>query len=76
MIIEEINGCNEINSVVLNSLLFFFTKTFRTHQKAQKSPKNIKSIKKAQTRNQTKHKKANKRTKIKNALKKHLSGKK
>ena len=68
--IKKIHTCNKINfssnineviRAVLNSLIFFFTKKFRMYQKAQK----------AQKRNQV-----NKRTKIKNALKKHLSGKK
>ena len=44
----------------------FFTERFCTHQKHQK----------AQRRNQAKAKNANKRTKIKNALKKHQSEKK
>ena len=79
MIIEEINVCNEMNSVVLNSLLFFLQKDFarnKKRQKAQKAPKNIKRIKKHKNATKQKPKKANKRTKIKNALKKHLSGQK
>ena len=52
------------------------------HQKAPKAPKTPKSTKKpkkhqkAQKRNQAKVQNANKRTKIKNALEKHLRGKK
>ena len=65
------SNMNEVIRAVLTFLLFF-TKGFCTHHKApkinkkdQKSPKNTK-----------KYKNANKRAKIKNALKKHLSGKK
>ena len=46
------------------------------HQKAQKAPKNTKRTKKHQNATKQKHKNANKQTKIKNVLKKHLSGKK
>ena len=53
------------------NLLLFFTKRFYTHKKA---PKSTKKHKKAQKRNQAKAQNVNKRTKIKNALKKHLSG--
>ena len=56
------SNINEVIRAVLNSF-FFFSKKFRTPQKAQKH-------------NQEKVQNANKRTKIKNALKKHLSGKK
>ena len=70
---------NEVIRTVLNFLLIYFslkkdfvrTKSTKKYQKykkaqqAQKAPKNTE-----------KHKNANKRTKIKNALKKHLSGKK
>ena len=55
------SNINEVIRAVLNFLLLF-TKTFYTHQKAQK-------------RNQAKAQNANKQTKIKNALKKYLSGK-
>ena len=54
-------------------------KSFCTHKKAQKStkkhqkaPKSTKKHKKTQKRNQAKAQNANKQTKIKNALKKHL----
>ena len=50
------SNINEVIRAVLNSL-FFFTKRFRTHQKAQKVPKTPKSTekhKKAQKRNQAK----------------------
>ena len=69
---------NEVIREVLNFLfLFFFTKRFCTHQKSQKAQKTPKNTKKTQKRNQAKStKNANKRTKIKSALKKHLSGKK
>ena len=67
---------NEVIRAVLNSLLIFFLqKDFartKKHENAQKAQK----IQKAQKRNQAKVQNANKRTKIKNALKKHLSGKK
>ena len=60
----------------------FFTKRFRTHQKAQKTSKSTKEHKKyqkvpkAQKRNQEKAQNANEETKIKFALEKHLRGKK
>ena len=70
---------NEVIRAVLNSLLIFFykkishaPKSTKKHENAQKAQK----IQKAQKRNQAKVQNANKRTKIKNALKKHLSGKK
>ena len=69
------SNINEVIRAVLNFLLFF-TKRFRTHKKAPKSTKSTKKHQKAQKRNQAKVQNANKRTKIKNALKKHLSGKK
>ena len=59
---------NEVIRAVLNLLfiyLFFYKKILHVH-KAQK----------AQKRNQAKVKNANKQTKIKNAVKKHLRGKK
>ena len=64
------SNINEVIRSVLN--LFFFM--IRSHKykkvlKALKAPKSIKH-------NQTKAQNANKRIKIKNALKKHLSGKK
>ena len=40
------SNINEVIRAVLNSLLiYFFTKRFRTHQKAQKAPKAPKSTK-------------------------------
>ena len=57
---------NEFIRAVLNFYLFFFTKRFCTHKKHQKPQK----------RNQAKAQNANKRTKIKNTLKKLLIGKK
>ena len=54
------------------STFFFWTKRFRTHQKAQKGQK----APKAQNTTKKKHKNAKKRTKIKNVLKKHLRRKK
>ena len=88
LIFTEINFCesrniNEVIRAVVN--FYFFTKRFRTHQKHQKAPKAPKTPKstkkpkkhqKAQKRNQAKVQNANKRTKIKNALEKHLRGKK
>ena len=66
--------------LVLN-FLFFFTKRFCTHQKHQKRQEHKKDKKhkkhqKTQKYNRAKAQNANKGTKIKNALKKHLSGKK
>ena len=55
---------------------YFFTKRFCRQKKAQKAPKSTEKPKKAQKRNQAKAQNANKPTKIKNALKKHLTGKK
>ena len=76
------SNMNEVIRAVLTFLLFF-TKGFCTHHKApkitkkdQKSPKITKKHQKIQKRNQAKAQNANKRTKIENALKKHLSGKK
>ena len=60
------SNINEVIRKVLNSLFFFFTKRFPTHQKAPKRTKT----------QQQKTKNANKRTKFKNGLKKHLRGKK
>ena len=55
---------------ILNFLLFFYEKILH----APKSTKSIKSTK-SQKRNEAKAQNANKQTKIKNTLKKHLSGK-
>ena len=63
----------------LKTFYYFLRKDFtrtKKHQKASKSTKNTKKHQKAQKRNQAKAQNANKRTKIKNALKKYLSGKK
>ena len=66
------NGSSNINEIIrasLNSIFFFLQKDFactkgtKKHQKAQKC-------------NQEEAQNATKRTKIKKALKKHLSGKK
>ena len=64
-------SCNisEVIRKVYYSLLIFFTKRFPTHQKAPKNTKKHKTQPK-------KTKNANKRTKFKNGLKKHLKGKK
>ena len=51
-------------------------KSTKKHIQAQKSTEKHQKRQKAQKRNQAKPQNANKRTKIKNALKKHLSGKK
>ena len=55
--------------------IFFYKKILHT-QKAPKTIKSTKKHKKAQKCNQIKAQNANKRTKIENTLKKHLSGKK
>ena len=63
----------------LKTFYYFLRKDFtptKNHQKAPKSTKMHKKHQKAQKRNQAKAQNANKRTKIKNALEKHLSGKK
>ena len=79
------SNINEVIRAVLNFLLFFYekilhapksTKSTKQHQKAPKSTKKHQKAQKVQKRNQAKAQNANKRTKIKNALKKHLSGKK
>ena len=62
----ESSNINEVIKTSLNLLLFFLRKDFTRTKKHQKAPK----------RNQAKVQNANKPTKIKNALKKHLSGKK
>ena len=73
------SNVNEVIRAVLNSLffyfLFFLQKDF-ARTKSTKKHKNLKKVQKAQKRNQAKAQNANKRTKIKNALKKHLRGKK
>ena len=66
------SNMNQVIRAVL-TFLFFFTKGFCTHHKA---PKITKKHLKIQKRDQTKAQNANKRTKIENALKKLLSGKK
>ena len=68
------SNINDVIRAVLNFLLFFYEKILHI-QKSIKSTKRIKS-KKTQKRNQAKVQNANKRTKIKYALKKHLRGKK
>ena len=62
------NVCSSINEViktVLNFLLFFYEKILH-------APKSTKKHKKHKNITKQKHKNANKRTKIKNMLKKHL----
>ena len=66
------NVCSSINEViktVLNFLLFFYEKILH-------APKSTKKHKRHKNLTKQKHKNANKRTKIKNMLKKHLRGKK
>ena len=65
------SNIKEVIRAVLKFLLSFYEKI--SH--AQKSTKSTKEHKKAQKRNQTKGQNANKRTKIKNVLKKHQRGK-
>ena len=61
---------------VLNFLfIFFFMVRFYTQKKHKKNSRHQKALK-VQKYNQAKAKNASKRTKIKNALKKHLRGKK
>ena len=88
--IKKVHACNKMNfssnineairAVLISS--FFFTKRFHTHQKhkkhqkAEKTPKSTKKHQREQKCNQAKAQNTNKQTKIKNALKKHLSGKK
>ena len=74
------SNINVLIKTVLNLLIFFFlrkdfTRT-KKHQKASKSTKSTTHTKKHKNTTNQKHKNANKQTKIKNALKKHLSGKK
>ena len=66
--IKKIHACNKMNfssnineviRAVLNSLIFFLTKRFRTHQKAQKAtkaPKSTKGTKKHKNTTKQKHK--------------------
>ena len=74
------SNINEVIRTVLNFLFylffFFLRKDFVPTIKHQKAPKRSKNHQKAQKRNLAKAQNANKRTKIKNALKKHLSEKK
>ena len=81
------SNINKVIWVVLNcfKLFFFFyekilytpkvQKSTKKHKKHKKAPKVQKALK-AQKQNQAKAQNANKQTKIKNAFKKHLSGKK
>ena len=66
------SNINEVIRAVLNFLLFFYEKILH----APKSTKKHQKHKKHKNATKQKHKNANKQTKIKNALKKHLSGKK
>ena len=61
---------NEVIRANLNFLFFFYKKIWHS-QKAPKSQK----VQKAQKHNQAKAQNGNKRTKLKNALKKHRVGK-
>ena len=63
------SNINEIMRAVLSSVFFFLRKDFARTSSTKKHPK-------AQKRNQAKAQNANKQTKIKNAFRKHLSGKK
>ena len=64
------SNINEIMRAVLSSVFFFFLrKDFARTSSTKKHPK-------AQKRNQAKAQNANKQAKIKNAFRKHLSGKK
>ena len=76
---------SNINEVIRAVLNFFFYEKILHAQKAQKAPKSTKNTKSTKSTKSTKKGKnatkqkvqnANKRTKIKNTLKKHLSGKK
>ena len=60
---------NEVIKTVWNFLLLFYEKTFH-------APKGTKKHKIHKNATKQKYENANKQTKIKNALKKHLSGKK
>ena len=75
------SNINEVIRAVLNSLfiylfIYFFAKRLCTHKKHQKHQKAKKSTKKHKNAIEQKHKNANKRTKIKNALKKASKEKK
>ena len=72
------SNIDEAIRAVLISLFFFYKKISHVPkaQKAPKSTKNTKKHQKEQKRNQAKAQNTNKQTKNKNALKKHLSGKK
>ena len=73
------SNVNEVIRAVLNSLFIYlfiyFYKKISHAQKAPKSTKSIKSTKSTKTQ-PSKSTKRYKQTKIKNALKKHLRGKK
>ena len=66
------SNINEVIQTVLNFLLFFYKKILH----AQRSTKNHQKHKQHKNTTKQKHKNANKQTKIKNALKKYLRGKK
>ena len=65
------SNINEVIKTVLNVLLFFYEKILH----AEKSTKKHQMHKKHKNITKQKHKYANKRTKIKNTLEKHLRGK-
>ena len=66
------SNINEVIKTVLNFSLFFYEKVLH----APKSTKKHQKHKKHKNATKQKHKNANKQTKIKNALKKYLRGKK
>ena len=82
------SNINEVIRAVLNSFFFVFSKKIshaqkstkkhkkhKKHQKAPKAPETTKSTKSTKKHTNAQSKNANKKTKIKNALKKHLKGK-
>ena len=77
--LRYLSSMNEVIKTVLNFLFIFLPKDFtrtKKHKKAQKSTKSTKKHKMHKNTTKQKHKNVNKWTKIKNALKKHLTGKK
>ena len=88
--IKKVHACNRmnfssnINEAIRAVLISFFflqkdftpTKSTKSTKKQKKTPKSTKKHQREQKCNQPKAQNTNKQTKIKNALKKHLSGKK
>ena len=66
------SNINEVIQTVLNFLLFFYENILH----AQRSTKNHQKHEQHKNATKQKHKDANKQTKIRNVLKKHLRGKK